>query len=255
MTTPVQITRPRLDDLIDGLTKAHDDPLDQLTGAMVLADHLGEVADHLIGHFVDQARRSGHSWTEIGHSMGVTKQAARKRFVPKDPGEAPDLDPDQGFGRFTHAARHVVLAAQNEAQDAGHQQITPGHLTLGLLAEPHELAARTIVAQGVPLESVRPAVQPTLPPPSSEESPVLVPFDESAKKVLELTFREALRLEHDYVGSEHVLLALLEVEDGSGPLTGLGIDKAAAEAHIATAEPDEGVEVERPDGGEAGAGN
>ncbi len=167
MTTPAQITRPRLDDLIDGLTKAHEDPLDQLAGAMVLADHLDEVADHLIGHFVDQARRSGHSWTEIGRSMGVTKQAARKRFVPKDPGEAPDLDPDQGFGRFTHAARHVVLAAQNEAQDAGHQQITPGHLTLGLLAEPHELAARTIVAQGVPLESVRPAVQPTLPPPSS----------------------------------------------------------------------------------------
>lgn len=258
MTTSAQITRPRLDDLIDGLTKAHEDPLDQLAGAMVLADHLGEVADHLIGHFVDQARRAGHSWTDIGRSMGVTKQAARKRFVPKDPGEAPDLDPGQGFGRFTHAARHIVVAAQNESQDAGHTEITPGHLTLGLLAEPHALAARTIVALGVPLEALRPAVTPTLPPPSGEGSPALVPFDEPSKKVLELTFREALRLENDYVGSEHVLLALLEVEDGSGPLTGLGIGKAAAEAHIATAEPDDGVESDGSPGdaaaGEAEAG-
>jgi hypothetical protein len=253
MTTPVQLTRPRLDDLIDGLTKAHDDPLDQLAGAMVLADHLGELADHLIGHFVDQARRSGRSWTEIGHSMGVTKQAARKRFVPKDPGAAPDLDHGQGFGRFTHAARRIVVAAQNEAHDAGHAEITPGHLTLGLLADPGALAARTIVALGVPLESLRPAVAPTLPAPSGEPPRALVPFDEAAKKALELTFREALRLEDDYVGSEHVLLALLEVEDGSGTLTGLGIDKAAAETHIATAEPDEGVEVEGPDGGEPGA--
>ena len=58
-------------------------PLDQLSDAVLAADHLGEVADHLIGHFVDQARRSGASWTDIGRSMGVTKQAAQKRFVPK----------------------------------------------------------------------------------------------------------------------------------------------------------------------------
>ena len=61
----------------------HTDALDQLTDAVLAADHLGEVADHLIGHFVDQARRSGASWTDIGRSMGVSKQAAQKRFVPK----------------------------------------------------------------------------------------------------------------------------------------------------------------------------
>jgi hypothetical protein len=61
----------------------HDEPLDQLTDAVLAAEALGEVADHLIGHFVDQARRSGASWTDIGTCMGVTKQAAQKRFVPK----------------------------------------------------------------------------------------------------------------------------------------------------------------------------
>ncbi len=85
MTSPVPMTgRIRLDDLIDAITGVHADPLDQLTDAMLAAAHLGDLADHLIGHFVDQARRSGASWTDIGRSMGVTKQAARKRFVPKD---------------------------------------------------------------------------------------------------------------------------------------------------------------------------
>ena len=89
---------------------------------MVAADHLGDVADHLIGHFVDQARRSGASWTDIGRSMGVTKQAARKRFVPKDPGDATDLDANEGFSRFTPRAKNVVVAAHNEAQPAGNDR-------------------------------------------------------------------------------------------------------------------------------------
>lgn len=72
------------------MATVHDDELEQLTSAMVAADHLGDLADHLIGHFVDQARRSGASWTDIGRAMGVTKQAARKRFLPRDPGDVND---------------------------------------------------------------------------------------------------------------------------------------------------------------------
>lgn len=62
----------------------------------------------------------------------------------------------------------------------------------------------------------------------------MIPFDSQAKKVLELTFREALRLGHNYVGTEHLLLALLEVEAGSGVLSGLGLDKEAVSTDIAT---------------------
>src|SRR3954453_22881305 len=99
--SPAQLTPTvRLADLIEGIKKVHTDALDQLSDAVLAADHLGEVADHLIGHFVDQARRSGASWTDIGRSMGVTKQAAQKRFVPKSSGE-PALDPNEGFARFT----------------------------------------------------------------------------------------------------------------------------------------------------------
>src|SRR3712207_7808680 len=58
--------RSRLDELIDTVARAHDAPLDRLSGAILLADHLGELADSLIGHFVDQARRAGASWSQIG---------------------------------------------------------------------------------------------------------------------------------------------------------------------------------------------
>ena len=237
MTTPLGMTSPvRLDDLIEAIKKSHTDALDQLSGAVIAADHLGEVADHLIGHFVDQARRAGASWTDIGKSMGVTRQAAQKRFVPKDDkgADAAKADPGAGFSRFTPRARNVVMAAQNEATAARNDKTVPAHLALGLLAEPQGLALAWITNQGVTPDRLREAVTPTLPP-AAEEVPALVPYDADAKKVLELTFREALRLGHAWVGTEHILLALLEFEDGKGPLTGLGLDKARAEREIAEA--------------------
>jgi len=227
MTGPV-----RLDDLIEAIKSTHDDALEQLSGAVIVADHLGDLADHLVGHFVDQARRSGASWTDIGRSMGVTKQAAQKRFVPKGPDEPSGIDPAHGFTRFTAEARNVVMAAQNEARAAGNDEISPAHLVLGLLCEPDDAAVQAIVAQGVTTDAVRDAVTATLPP-AADDLPTLIPFDGKAKKVLELTFREALRLGHDEVGTGHVLLALLELEGGEGALSGLGVEKATAESHVA----------------------
>jgi hypothetical protein len=218
----------------EAIKKVQPDALEQLSDAVIVADHLGDVADHLIGHFVDQARRSGASWTAIGKSMGVTKQAAQKRFVPKGPREPTDLDPFQGFTRFTERARNVVVAAQNEARAAGNDEIRPEHVVLGLLSEPDALAARSIVAQGVPLETVRQTVIATLPP-AADQVPELIPFDPRARKALELTFLEALRLGHNYVGTEHILPSLLELEEDTGVLSGLGVDKATAQANITTA--------------------
>ncbi|MCW2649460.1 MAG: hypothetical protein JWR32_436 [Mycobacterium sp.] len=229
--TPAPIDYPiRLDDLINAIKTVHADALDQLADAVLAAEHLGELADHLIGHFVDQARRSGASWTDIGKSMGVTKQAAQKRFVPK--AEPSALDPDQGFARFTPRARDVVVIAQNTAHDAGNAEITPAHLLLALLADPRSLAATLLNRQDVAIESIRAAVQL---PPRQPDLPALVAFSGAARKVLELTLREALRLGHNYIGTEHILLALLESEDDDGTLHALGLDKAGVEADLAAA--------------------
>jgi Clp amino terminal domain, pathogenicity island component len=226
MSEPTPIDYPvRLDELIAAIKKVHSDALEQLTDAVLAGEHLGELADHLIGHFVDQARRSGASWTEIGRRMGVTKQAAQKRFVPR----AEQLDPGQDFARFTPRARNVVIISQNEAHAAGNTEIGPEHLVLGLLHEPSGLAALVFQSRGLTLDAVRAAV--TLPP-GVAQVPELVPFNPQAKKALELTFREALRLGHNYIGTEHLLLALLELEDGTGPLSSLGLTKEVAEEHI-----------------------
>ncbi|MDO0977140.1 Clp protease N-terminal domain-containing protein [Mycolicibacterium frederiksbergense] len=209
-----------LDTLIRAIKSVHTDALEQLTDAVLAAEHLGEVADHLIGHFVDQARRSGASWTDIGTSMGVTKQAAQKRFVPK--ADTAGIDPNEGFARFTPRARTAVVAAQTAARDAENIEIGPEHLIVGLLGDTESLAIAILAAHGVEPDQIRAAI--TLPP-ATGQALDLVPFSGPAKKVLELTFREALRLGHNYIGTEHILLALLESEDGDGPLHGLGIDK------------------------------
>jgi hypothetical protein len=229
MTNPVPSIR--LDELIASIKKVHTEPLDQLADAVLAADHLGDVADHLVGHFVDQARRSGASWTDIGRSMGVTKQAAQKRFVAKAADESAALDPSAGFSRFTDRARKVVVVAQEEARTAESAEILPEHLVMALVSDTESLAAKAIVAQGVSLDTVRQTATRTLPAPA-EKVPALIPFGPQARKALELTFREALRLGHNYVGTEHILLALLELGDGTGVLAGLGVDKAAAETYI-----------------------
>src|SRR5262245_42840526 len=114
----------RLDDLIEYVKRQHPDgdALIHLADAALVAEHLDEMADHLIGHFVDQARRAGASWTEIGSNMGVTKQAAQKRFVPRTSGEPEPLDGD-AFSRFTQRARRVLSAAVAEARAAGNDAI------------------------------------------------------------------------------------------------------------------------------------
>ncbi len=231
MSQPSQITNPvRLDDLITAIKKVHDEPLDQLTDAMLAAEALGDVADHLIGHFVDQARRSGASWTEIGKCMGVTKQAAQKRFVPKS--QADPIDPNEGFARFTPRARSVIVEAQNKAHAVGNDEITPAHLLLALFTDPGSVAAKLLAGHGVDVDAATAAV--TLSP-KADDMPALIPFSGQARKVLELTFREALRLGHNYIGTEHILLALLEAEGDDGPLHTLGLEKERVEAEVVEA--------------------
>ncbi len=221
------------DDLVTGIDRAREDDLERLADAMLVAAHFSDLGDHLIGHYVDQARRAGRSWTEIGTSMGVSKQAARKRFNPKDPG-TPEPDARDGFGNFTDAARNAVVEAQEQARTAGNREVGPHHLLLGVLirTDPDGPVARVLVSQNVLTEAAIKAARAALPPAEDTDPPALIPYDEPARKCLELSFREALRLEHAFVGPEHMLLALLEQENGTGPLASLDLSKADVEADI-----------------------
>ena len=222
----------RLDDLIDHVIQQNTggDPLDHVSDAVIASERLGELADHLVGHFVDQARRAGASWAEIGRSMGVTKQAVQKRFVPR-PDQA--SRPDGNFARFTDRARRVTVHAADEARLAGNDAVTADHVLLGLLDEPDALAARALSANGVSLDAVRDATRTRLERPAPHV-PEHIPFAASAKRLLELTLREALLQGHNYVGTEHILLAMLH-DDGNpaaAVLTEAGLDAAGAEAWL-----------------------
>ena len=233
VTTRIQ-SPVRLAHLIDVIATTQATVLEQLSTAVLTAQALDDLADHLIGHFVDQARRSGASWSEIGASMGVTKQAAQKRFVAKSSDGTGTPDASQGFARYTEAARNVVVAAQNEAHTAGNATIGAADLVLGLLAAPDDVAAHAVAAQLTSLQEVRRTLTAGLPPAASSV-PALVPFDAVARKALELTFQAAARLGDELVDTGHVLLALLEADDRDGPVTALGLDTAAVEAFVVAA--------------------
>lgn len=213
-----------LDNLIESVRGMHPDgtALDHLSDAMLLAGRLSDHADALIGHFVDQARRSGASWSEIGSSMGVSKQAAQKRFVPSV----------RMFSRFTDRARRSVLGAAGFALADG-TPITVDHLLAGAISDPKGLAAVIVAQAGITADALgipeRPApdydaVAPTL---STAE------FDGDAQEALEATLHTALRLGHNFIGTEHLLLAILSGHtDTSRRLSELGLNAVAAEEQV-----------------------
>jgi ATP-dependent Clp protease ATP-binding subunit ClpA len=117
------------------------------------------------------------------------------------------------FERFTDRARRVVVLAQEEARAFDHNYIGTEHLLLGLISEREGLAAQTLSLFNVSLEGVRGAVDARIGR-GKEAVKGHIPFTPRAKKVLELSLRQALKLGHDYIGTEHILLGLLEEGQG-----------------------------------------
>ena len=117
------------------------------------------------------------------------------------------------FERFTARARRAVVNAQQEARELNHNYIGTEHLLLGLMREPESVAARALqelkISQDTVREHVIQIVGRGQQPPSGH-----VPFTPRAKKVLELSLREALQLSHNYIGTEHILLGLIREGEG-----------------------------------------
>jgi hypothetical protein len=190
-----------------------EDPLGRLETACVTASELDENADRLINHFVTEARVAGLSWTAIGARLGVTKQAVRKRFQPRDIPDEPAVQKANIYGAYTDPAKRAVALAQRAAQQHHHHYIGPEHLLLGLCEQRTGTAGKAVEAAGVDLEALRTAVVQRLLPPSGEV-PERLPFTEKGKKVLELAARNAKRLGHDRIGTEHLLLGLIAEQTG-----------------------------------------
>jgi ATP-dependent Clp protease ATP-binding subunit ClpC len=117
------------------------------------------------------------------------------------------------FERFTDRARRVVVLAQEEARLLNHSYIGTEHILLGLIHEGEGVAAKALESLGISLEAVRSQVQDIIGQGGSSPSGH-IPFTPRAKKVLELSLREALQLGHNYIGTEHILLGLIREGEG-----------------------------------------
>jgi ATP-dependent Clp protease ATP-binding subunit ClpA len=122
------------------------------------------------------------------------------------------------FERFTDRARQVVVLAQDEARRLSHNYIGTEHVLLGLLAEKQGVAARALEAAGVNLEETRKRVEAAVGK-GKRKPGGHIPFTPRAKKVLELSLREALQMRHNYIGTEHILLGLVREGEGLGATT------------------------------------
>ena len=130
------------------------------------------------------------------------------------------------FERFTDRARRVVVLAQEEAVGLNHNYIGTEHILLGLIREREGVAATALESLGISLEAVRAEVQEIIG--QGETTPSgHIPFTPRAKKVLELSLREALQLGHNYIGTEHILLGLIREGQGVAAqvLVKLGADQ------------------------------
>jgi ATP-dependent Clp protease ATP-binding subunit ClpA len=150
------------------------------------------------------------------------------RTRPERSTVGPSIEPARGgvvFERFTDRARRVVVLAQEESRRLDHNFIGTEHILLGLIQEREGVAAQALGALGIRLEAVRARVEEIVGRGESTPSGH-IPFTPRAKKVLELSLREALQFGHNYIGTEHLLLGLIREGEGVAAtvLVGLGAD-------------------------------
>jgi ATP-dependent Clp protease ATP-binding subunit ClpA len=214
------------------------DALSHLSDAVRVSKRVDEKADALIGYFVDEARRSGAPWSQIGESMGVSKQAVQKRFVGR--GED-DRSPEERFAdRMPPRARHALrMSRRLAALDDNATQVEPRHLVGALVAENLSVAAIAAENLGVSVDSVFEAF--ALPPlpdaddgadPDADDVTVYAEFGRDAKKVIAGGLDIALHYAHNYVGTEHIILSAATDSSASETMAALGLGPKPLHAEI-----------------------
>lgn len=181
--------------------------IDRLELAVEAAGELSALGDTLLDHFVEACRDDATSWSRIGEALGVSKQGAQQRFVPRQT----DLEgfvrtPE--FSRWTPRARAALQQAVDEAARLGQSFVGTEHLLLGV-CDGENLAVVALDALGADTSQLRT----TLLERSGAHQQVPgdgLPFTPLARRALDRCLREALRLGHNYVGTEHLLIALAE---------------------------------------------
>jgi antitoxin component of RelBE/YafQ-DinJ toxin-antitoxin module len=200
---------PSLQELIHLVETETEDssPLGRLRAASGLAGHLAEVGDAALGYFVDQARHAGHSWSQIGDALGVSKQAAQQKHTVR---HASSLE-EPGFERFTPRARNAVSDAELVAREWGHDYVGTEHLLLSLYRDPNGLAAHVLIEMGITEDQATDAIAQRVERGGGAREGTL-PFTRKATAAVDAGRSAAVDLGHSHVGTEHLLIGLDRVD-------------------------------------------
>jgi hypothetical protein len=219
------------------------DPLEHLADAVTVGQRLQDQADALIGHYVDQARRAGASWSQIGVQLGVSKQAVQQRFVARAdvPAGARTLE------RFAPRAKNVLVVARvlaavavtparsgsataegADADAARSVPVEPRHLVAAMTREPESIALRAIRRLGLSDETLLHSLgvaelSAAETPAGTAERLVEATFDLDTKRLLARALDIALHFGHNYIGTEHLLLSATSEGPTKQPLAKLGL--------------------------------
>ncbi|MBO0803441.1 MAG: Clp protease N-terminal domain-containing protein, partial [Nocardiopsaceae bacterium] len=195
-------TQPTLESLIAQVRAGFESapPLDRLTVAIGLASHLEELGENLVGYFVDEARREGASWADIGVRLGVSRQAVQKRFIPSEA----TIGGREGFwDRAASDLKEAVSRAREAAQARRTTYLGTEHLLLGLTSQQDGKdgrVARALTRCGADPATVRGAVDGWVGAPRGEPLPDETPFTRLALQSLQHALREALMANQTVVG-------------------------------------------------------
>jgi hypothetical protein len=201
-----------LDVLIDEVRSGFEDApvLDRLTRAVDLSGQVSELGENLVGFYVDEARRSGATWSEIGERLGVSRQAVQKRFIPS----AESKDRAGFWDRASIELRSAVKAARHQAQARRKTYLGTEHLLLGIIEQPKDHASRVLATCGADPITLRGAVDGRVGPITGEPLPDETPFTQLALNSLQHALREALRANASSIDTIHLALGLITVGKG-----------------------------------------
>jgi hypothetical protein len=214
-----------LEALIEDVEREASGPLARLGTAVSTSDDLHAIGDDLVGRFVEDARRGGCSWAEIGGVLGVSKQAAQQRF--------PSAGAQVWPVGFREDAQRALAAAGEHARRLGHPYLGTEHVLLALAEQADSLAGRVLADLGVTPAKVERAIDGL----AARGSPLASGIGVSGrvKRALEHARREGRRLGHRCPGAEHLLLVLSTDDDGAAAriLVGLGVPPARLRESLA----------------------
>jgi hypothetical protein len=204
--------------LIEDVERQASSPLERLGAAVSTSAEIHSISDDLVSRFVEDARRGGCSWTEIGGVLGVSKQAAQQRF--------PSAGAEVWPVGFREDAQRALGAAAEHARRFGHPYLGTEHVLLALAEQTDSLAGHVLAD----LEITPAAIEQAINELAVRGEPASGPIGVSGrvKRALEHARREGRRLGHRCPGAEHLLLVLSTDDDGAAAriLLGLGVTPA-----------------------------